>query len=49
MLARMPRRTHFSPINYFLAGVSSLAKSQSPLARLARRLQSLRQAQRKAL
>jgi hypothetical protein len=49
MLARMRRRTHFSTINYFLARVSSLAKFQSHLARLARRLQSLRQAQRKAL
>jgi hypothetical protein len=47
--ARMSRCTHFSPNNYFLAGVSNLAKSQSHLARLARRLQLLRQAQRKAL
>jgi hypothetical protein len=49
MLARMSRRTHFSTNNCFLAGVSNLAKSQSHLARLARRLQSLGQAQRKAL
>jgi hypothetical protein len=48
-LACVPRRMHFSPLNYFLARFSHLEKSLRQLARLARPLQFPGQARRKAL